>query len=273
MSTMFCFQCSREYAEDVSVCVECGVDLVEEAPTPPEEVGTADEAQVAYEMHDWSFDARSRAERLLTEAAVVHGWQGPMLIVREADEEQVDALVEQAEAEGDTTPSLDPDVDKIGYAMDDWTDDARSALVNALNLNDVRHEFDEDGELLVAEDDEEVVDAIITAITEKLALEEELGEATTEMEGLQLNDLLGDVRGLAQKLVKNPGDAKATIAIVSKAGVLADVKTPFGFDSRRWAAIRKGGADMKAVLSDEDRTEEDVVDAAGTLRGLLENVV
>lgn len=273
MSTMYCFQCSREYAEDVSSCVECGVDLVENEPTPPEEVGAADEAQVAYEMHDWSFEARSRAERMLTEAGVVHGWQGAVLIVREADEDQVDELVEQAEAEGDAAPALDPDVDKIGYDMDDWSEDAQAALVHALNLNDVRHAFDDDGELLVAEDDEEIVDAIITAVTEKLALEEELGEASIEMEGLQLNDLLGDVRGLAQKLVKNPGDAKATIAIVSKSATLADVRTPFGFDSRRWAAIRKGGAEMNGVLSDEDRTEEDVVGAASTLRDLLENVV
>ena len=48
MSMMYCFQCSTEFAEDVSVCMECGgIDLLDTKPTPPEEVGTEDEAQVA----------------------------------------------------------------------------------------------------------------------------------------------------------------------------------------------------------------------------------
>ena len=42
-------------------------------------------------------------------------------------------------------------------------------------------------------------------------LENELGEAETVMEGLELNDFLGEVLGLANKLRKNAGDAKATI--------------------------------------------------------------
>ena len=37
MSTLYCFQCSREYVEDVLECVECGVPLVEEEPTPSQE--------------------------------------------------------------------------------------------------------------------------------------------------------------------------------------------------------------------------------------------
>jgi hypothetical protein len=271
MSSTYCFQCSREYVEDVTACVECGVPLVENEPTPIEEVGGPEDPQVAYEMHEWTFESRATADRLLTEAGIVHGWQGAVLVVLEEDEERVDALVEEAEAaEG---PALAPDVDKIGYDMDDWSPEARDTLVSALALAGVAHMFDEDGELVVAETDEEQVDDLIEALTERLALEDELGEATTSMEGLPLNDFLGDVRGLAQKLMRNPGDAKATLAIVGKARDLADIRTPFGFDSRRWAAIRKGGMDMASVLSDEERSEEDVTSAATTLRGLLENVV
>ena len=271
MSTMYCFQCAREYVEEVTECVECGVGLVTEKPTPPEEVGELDEPQVAYELYEWSFEARRMLDGLLTAEQITHGWQGAVLIVREADEGRVDALVEQAEqADG---PILDPEVEKISYAMDEWTAEAQSALVNALGLAGIPHEFSAEGELVIAEDDEEVVDEIIEGVTERIAIDDELGEASLVIEGLKLNDLLGEVRMLANKLAKNAGDAKATIAIVKKAGTLADVKTPFGFDSRRWSQIRLAAMQMVETLADEDRDEKTVTEAASTLRGALQNVV
>lgn len=271
MSTMYCFQCAREYLEEVTECVECGVGLVDDKPIPPEQVGDEDEPQVAYELYEWSFEARRMLDQLLTGEGVTHGWQGAILIVREADEDRVDGLVEQAEES--EAPTLDPEADKIGYAMDEWTGEAQSALTEALGLAGIAHEFDFEGELVVAESDEDAVDEIIEQVTTRVALEGELGEATIVMEGLELSDFLGDVRVLANKLVRNPGDAKSTLAIVRKSATLADVTTPFGFDSTRWAAIRMGASDMEAVLSTEDRTEEDVVDAAANLSGLLDELV
>jgi len=271
MSTMYCFQCAREYLEDVAECVECGVGLVDEPPTPPEEVGEQDEEQVAYELYEWSFEARRMLDQLLTGDSISHGWQGAVLIVRERDEDRVDALIEQAEVTED--PRLDPDVEKIGYSMDEWTAEAQSMLVETLGLNGVAHEFDAEGELLIAETDEEVVDEIIEGVTQKLALDDALGDASIVMEGLELSDFLGDVRILANKLVKNPGDAKATLAIVKKSATLADIRTPFGFDSRRWGQIRLGGTEMNDVLSTEERTEEDVTEAARALSALLADIV
>lgn len=271
MSTLYCFQCAREYLEDVAECLECGVPLVEEKPTPPELVGEEHEPQTAYELYEWSFESRRMLDQLLTGEDVAHGWQGAVLIVREADEDRVDGLLEQAEAADG--PVLDPDVDQIGYAMDDWSAEAQSLLIEALGLAGIPHLFDQDGELVVAEEHEEQVDEIIETITARVAIEDELGEASTVMEGLELNDFLGEVRSLATRLGRNPGDAKSTLGLVRHARTLADVRTPFGFDSRRWAAIRKAGSDMSGVLSDEDRTEEDVVEAANALSGLLADVI
>lgn len=271
MSTMYCFQCAREYVEDVVECAECGVGLVEEKPTPAELVGDAEEAQVAYELYEWSFEARRMLDQLLTGDGISHGWQGAVLIVREADEDRVDGLVEQAE-ESDA-PRLDPDVEKIGYSMEEWSGEAQSALADALGLAGVAYEFDAEGELLIAEDDEETVDDIVERVTDRLAVEDELGEADTVMEGLELSDFLGDVRMLAAKLVKNPGDAKSTLAIVKSADALTDIRTPFGFDSGRWSSIRLAGARMSDVLATEERTEEDVTEAAEALRDLLTDLV
>jgi len=271
MSSMYCFQCAREYVEEVTECVECGVELVSEKPTPPEQVGEQDEPQVAYELYEWSFEARRMVEGLLTSEGISHGWQGAVLIILEADEDRVDGLVEQAEqADG---PILDPDIEKIGYAMDDWTAEAQSALVDALGLSGIAHEFDAEGELIVGEDDEDAVDELIDHVSERIAIDDELGEASQVIEGLALNDLLGDVRVLANKLVKNGGDAKATLSLVKKAAVLGDVRTPFGFDSRRWSKIRLRASHMVGVLSDENREEDDVHEAASALSLELAEVV
>ena len=268
---MYCFQCAREYVDDTTECAECAVGLVEDKPTPPEEVGEQDEPQVAYELYEWSFEARRMLEGLVTSEKIAHGWQGAVLIVREADEDRIDALVEQAE-EFDG-PAIPEDVEKIGYSMEDWSAENQQSLVETLGLNGIAHEFDADGELVIAETDEELVDKIIENLSEKLAIEDELGEASEVMEGLELNDLLGDVRGLANKLKKNPGDAKATINIVNKADLLSDIRTPFGFDSGRWSKIRKASAEVVSVLTSEDRGEEEVSEAANSLFDILEGTI
>ena len=268
---MYCFQCAREYVEEVTECSECAVGLVEEKPTPPEEVGEQDEPQVAYELYEWSFEARRMLEGLVTAEGIAHGWQGAVLIIREADEDRVDALVEQAE-EFDG-PAIPEDAEKLGYSMEDWSAENQQMLVETLGLNGIAHEFDEDGELVIAEDDEETVDKIIEALSERLSIEDELGEASQVMEGLQLNDLMGDVRGLANKLKKNPGDAKSTVNIVKKAGQLSDIRTPFGFDSGRWSKIRLSASEMVDVLSDEDRDEEQVTEAAESLFAALDGMI
>lgn len=271
MPTMYCFQCSREYVEEVTECSECAVGLVEDKPTPPEEVGEQDEPQVAYELYEWSFEARRMLEGLVTSENIAHGWQGAVLIVREVDEDRVDALVEQAEElDG---PALPEDAEKIGYSMEDWSAENQQSLVETLGLNGIAHEFDEDGELVIAEEDEQQVDTIIENLSERLAIEDELGDASEVMEGLELNDLLGEVRGLANKLRKNPGDAKATTNIVNKADLLSDIRTPFGFDSGRWSKIRLRSAEMVDVLTSEDRGEDEVVDAANALNEVLEGTI
>ena len=126
---------------------------------------------------------------------------------------------------------------------------------------------------MVAEEKEDEVDEIIDKVTEKLSIENELGEAETVMEGLELNDFLGEVLGLANKLRKNAGDAKATISMVERAELLADIKTPFGFDSQQWANIRLSASRMGDTLSDEDRDEGAVSEDAETLVEQLRAVV
>jgi hypothetical protein len=93
MAVRFCFQCGLDYADEVGECVECGVATVTYPPTPLHRVGGDDDPQIVYEMHGWSYDARAEAEAAMHDAQIVHGWDGPSLVVCEADEDAVDELL------------------------------------------------------------------------------------------------------------------------------------------------------------------------------------
>ena len=79
---MWCFQCGASYEAGVVACVECGVGLVDQPPLAPEDVGDLDDEQIAYEFHDWSFEARRMLDQLLTGRHIPHAWQGAAMIVR-----------------------------------------------------------------------------------------------------------------------------------------------------------------------------------------------
>src|SRR5690606_32784497 len=123
---LWCFQCGSHYAPGVEVCIECGVGLVEEPPTPVQDVGDVDEEQLAYEFHDWSFESRRMLDQLLTGRGILHAWQGASMIVRAADEDAVDELVDQVEIA--TLPTLDAELEHTVYEMEGWTDEQQTVL-------------------------------------------------------------------------------------------------------------------------------------------------
>ena len=90
----WCFQCQTEYAEDVVECVECGVELVAEAPTELDDVGGSDEEQIVYELHEWTGESRRALDQELTGQNIAHSWLGATLVIRAADEESVDEIQE-----------------------------------------------------------------------------------------------------------------------------------------------------------------------------------
>lgn len=283
---MYCFQCAREYLDEVVECAECGVELIDEAPTPLEELGEPGDEQVAYELHAWPFQARNLTERLLRDAGVAHAWQGAALMVLAADEDDVDELIDKAErAEG---PRLDPEVEHVGYSLAGWSETAQAALTNALDLAGITYEIaddpevhsveSEDGEeadkeLFVSEDDEEQVDGLFERVANRMTLEEQLGEATISMEGLELNDLLGEVRSLSSRLVKNPRDAKALLGIQAKVEVLRDIKTPFGFEGQAWVEIRSRADEIAELLGEGQHDESEVSDVASHMVVALQSSV
>lgn len=162
MATKFCMNCGGEFIASVEECPDCELPLVDERPAEVLEADDAKDGQVEYQLSEWAAESRVMLESLLAGAGIIHAWEGADLVVPAALETQVDALVQQVEVT--TLPTLDPDAPKVAYDIDDWTDEQQTELMHALERSGVAYEFDEEGALVVLEDQEARVEAILDAI-------------------------------------------------------------------------------------------------------------
>ncbi len=189
MTVKVCPECEAEYVATVQECADCGATLVE---TDGPEV-----AQLGYEFEEWDGNGRVLLDQLLTGQGIVHVWEGTTLVVRAADEEAVDTLVEQVEAA--ELPELDPDRAQVVYELDGWPDEQRAALVEALVDAALPHAFDEDDDLVVHEDDEERVEPILDRIDTTSALPSVPGDDPDDLDGDEVD------------LDEEPGPERATV--------------------------------------------------------------
>jgi hypothetical protein len=270
--TMWCFQCGSSYEAGVVVCVECGVGLVEEPPLAPEDVGDLDDEQLAYEFHDWSFESRRMLDQLLTGHKVAHAWQGASMIVRAADEEAVDALVDEVEVAA--LPTLDADLEHTVYEMEGWTAENQTELSNRLGGNGIAHEFDANGDLVVHAEDETAVDDILDDIESRRSIAGEDGDGEDEdgsvdLDGLDVNELLSTLFGSADRLRRNARDSQGVLTFLDNAPTIERLRTPFGFDRPAWLTVVESTRSLHDLLDADDSEDEEVQAQAQRLRDLL----
>jgi hypothetical protein len=218
--------------------------------------------QLDYALDEWSVEARQLLDRLLTTNDITHAWQGGRLSVSPDDEQTVDDLVD--EVESTILPTLDPGADRVVYEVAEWSPEARADLGDALIEEGVRYEFDGLGDLVVEAIDEDRVDAII----DELADEDDEADA-----GPEANDVLSDLFVAADKLRRNPRDAKAAGATVQGVTEVITLEPPYGFDRRTWAQIGLRAGALRAALDTEPSDDDAVIAAAEELRTLLHPMV
>jgi hypothetical protein len=271
-SSLWCFQCGAEYDATVDLCIECGVGLVPDAPIAPEAVGADDEEQLAYEFHDWSFESRRMLDQLLTGRSVAHAWQGATMIVRAADESEVDELVE--EVEHAALPTLDPELDHVVYEMAGWTAEQQTVLSTRLGAQGVPHEFDQNGDLVLHAEDEAAIEALLDEI-EQGAISLEAGSADesdddrVELDGVDANDVLSALFDASDRLRKNARDANGVLKFLDHAPVIRRMGVPFGFERPAWTSIVDQVASIETMLDQDDSDDADIEQAAKRLRDVL----
>jgi hypothetical protein len=270
VSSRWCFQCGTGYGPGVESCAECGVGLVDTEPKEAEAVGSEDEPQLAYDLHDWASESRRMLDGLLTAAELDHAWQGATLIIREDDETAVDELVEQVETT--TLPTLDDDREQVGVDLDGWPEDLVGLLSERLGLLGIPHEFDVDGDLVIHAEDEDAFDEVVDRLTAEAEAGSGEGPELVELDGIELNALLTELFVAADRLRRDARDADGVLGFVSHAEKLATARIPFGIDGATWKSVRTRVATLDGLLRAEDGEAAEDDDIRGQARALRDEL-
>ena len=117
MTVACCPWCGAEYGVADTKCWDCKLSLID-APLPSlGEVTDADDDDVGFELEEWSAGERGRLSAGLRERGIAFRWEpGLTLVVGPADEELVDGLLDDMEAE-------DQGLRRDGRGGDDFDDD------------------------------------------------------------------------------------------------------------------------------------------------------
>ena len=302
MSVKVCPQCGAEYLASVTECADDGSELlVSDAPEMEAEV--AEEAaeaedrdqagldsdelgdepsgeQVAYELEDWSAASRVHLDHLLTGESVAHAWEAGTLVVRAEDEERVDRLVEQVEVT--EQPDLDPDKEQVLYELDGWPEAKRDALAETLVEAVVPFGFDEAGNLVVHEEDEEKIEPIIDQVDYNFSLDGDAiaseidtdgDDGDDEVDGLAVQDTLSDLFIAADRLMHDAKDREGILGMVRAAEVVAGTRIPYGFAPGVWGDIKARSAGLREIIEDTDGEDEAIQESARDLREVLRQFV
>ena len=236
-------------------------------------MGSSDEEQLAYELHDWSFESRRMLDQLLTGAGLAHSWQGATMIVRVDDEDAVDDLVE--EVEHATLPTLDPDAEHTVYEMAEWTSEQQSRLSKMLGMAGLAHEFDRNGDLVVnAERRRPTVDAVLDRLEDAIARGEPDGEDVIHLDDdLQVNDLLSDAFGSADRIKGNTHDHEAILEFLEAEVVIGRLAMPYGFERDHWDRVLTKLAALRVSLEEDAPDDDDIVANARAVRDELVQII
>lgn len=239
-----------------------------------EDDGEADDEdgdeEVVYELDDWSGESRLLADGLLENAGIARVWQGGTLVVRAEDEDAVDEIVDNVDAMA--TPPLDPDAPKLAYEVADWTDAQRTGLAHRLGDAGIPYEWDEQGDLLVLEEDEARVEELFDAIESPDELDAGLAEEEDDG-GLAAQEVLSDLFVSSDRLMHDAKDSEGVLTFVDAAARARTLSLPFGFERGVWDEIvARAGAlagDFENDVEDDDLITERATELRNLLRGYV----
>jgi hypothetical protein len=171
----------------------------------------------------------------------------------------------------------------IVYELDEWTADQRGALEQRLVAADIHHQWEastgadvEEGfepgnpwevgtDLVVGEQDEETVDALLDDVESPDALEAVADDGTDDEAHYAL---MGDLYVAADRLKDDPGDLALAGEFFDAADAARTADAPFGIDPEVWRRVQELAAEVsRAIESEED--DEQVQSAAQRLRDVL----
>ncbi len=234
-----------------------------------DDVDESDDGEVddslSYDCSEWSGESRQLLDTMLTSAGIGHGWTGTILGVSSGDEDAVDALIDEVVAAADA--GLDPDRAKVVYEVATWSSALQHSLAESLAVAEIAYEWDEHGDLVVYEDDEDRVEEIFDALPDP-----DDPDLVTD-DGIEVQDLLSRLFVAAGHLAKRPTDADSVVAAAEVADRLEQLSVPFGFENAVWRNLVGLSCDLRDHLTEIDPgaqvSDEELKEEAGVLRTKL----
>ena len=231
----------------------------------PEPNGAAD-AEVIYDLDDWSEIERGAVTDRLREAGIPHGWEATSLHVAEADEAAVENILDIVEGDSEADQTLDAVQDQVAYDLSDWDDDRLTALVDELDAAGIAHAWDED-ELFVYATDEQAVDELLDRVAHPHELPPEADDGPAGAE------LLGEVFVLADRLQHDPDDHEGTVSMLGLGHAVEGADPPYGLGPKEWDHLQGRVGALCSQLRAPTVDEDAVIDAARDLRNALRSYV
>ena len=230
MATRTCPECGAQYVATVRRCIDCDVVLVEDTGGEAEAESTAtpvgDGDQVGYELEGWGNQLKVTLEGMLDNAGIRRAWEAGALVVSAADEEAVDDLI--ATLEGGDIAELDDDTPKVALEIEGLDADGHAELDARLIAGSIPHAWDEEGALVVAEEDEERVLAIV---------EEVLDGPEDETDGLAAVEAMSGLFVAVDRLLHDPADGGLIAEYHGAAVAMEGLSVPYGFTSEDWRSL------------------------------------
>jgi hypothetical protein len=242
--------------------------------------------QIAYELDEWANESKVALKGMLDQAGVHHVWEAGTLVINAGDEQRVDALVEEIEVT--QQPTLDPDADQVVYEIEGFDDAARTELERSLLADEVPHGWDEEGNLVVLEADEDAAAAILDRVDAARPSADDAAEVDAadgaaetdpdagegsdadlggedggaeaevdpdpdegdEEDDLAAQEALSALYVATDKLVKSPYERREVAALGRASESIARLRVPYGFTTSTWTTIRREAAKLHDLLSE-----------------------
>jgi hypothetical protein len=174
----------------------------------------------------------------------------------------------------------------IVYELDEWTADQRGALEQRLLGEEIQHQWEmADGadvqegyepgnpwevatDLVVGEQDEEAVDAMLDEIESPHALEVAAAADDDGTDDEANYAVMSNLYVAADRLKDDPDDLALAGEFFDAADAAASIPPPFGIDSEVWRRVQELAGEVSRSLENED--DDEVVAAnAQRLRDVL----
>jgi hypothetical protein len=223
----------------------------------------ADE-ELVYELDEWEPHERDALSTALGDAGIAYTWDGARLVVHTADEAAVERILDEVDEALDL--ELDPGSDKVAYDLSAWSDEQRGELVAALAEHAVPHEWSDDDELFVHEEDEQSVDELLDRALRGEALLPDGDEAPGA-------EVLGELFVAADRLMHDPRDHEGTLSLMDSARVALEAPAPYGVDEKQWDALLDAVGSLVLLVGDQAIDDDAVIGQATTVRTILRPLV